>query len=306
MHMGDHRAVGNLLGEAAGLVAFVRTVETGSFSAAARSLRTTPSGVSKSVSRLEGLLGLKLFRRSTRLLTLTPDGETFFGNIAPLLRQIEESSDVFQADRGATGHLRVSLPSELARLLMPPIFTRFLPQHPGITLDLGTTDRHVDLIRENYDIAFRVGKVTGSDLMMRTLVHLEMVLVASPAFIETWGQVSSVERLREIPFARYAIDGRTYPVRFGDGSTMMPTGEVDLDTATAIRIAALSGVGVAYLTKCIVQEELDRGELIQLLPELELEMMPFQAVHAFGRMPTYRLQLFSDFIETEMRKHAPR
>ncbi len=298
--------MGNLLGETAGLVAFVRTVETGSFSAAARSLQTTPSGVSKSVSRLENLLGVKLFRRSTRILTLTPDGETFFGNIAPLLRQIEESSDVFQTDRGATGHLRVSLPSELARLLMPPIFTRFLPQHPGITLDLGTTDRHVDLIRENYDIVFRVGKVAGSDLMMRTLVHLEMALVASPAFVETRGRVSSVERLREIPFARYAIDGHPYPIQFADGATMIPTGRVDLDTATAIRIAALSGAGVAYLMKCIVQEELDRGELIQLLPDLELETMPFQAVHAFGRMPTYRLRLFSDFIETEIRKHALR
>jgi DNA-binding transcriptional LysR family regulator len=87
---------------------------------------------------------------------------------------------------------------------------------------------------------------------------------------------------------------------------MIPTGQVDLDTATAIRIAALSGVGVAYLMKCIVQEELDRGELIQILPDLELETMPFQAVHAFGRMPTYRLRLFSDFIETEMQKHASR
>ncbi len=296
----------NLLGETAGLVAFVRTVETGSFSAAARSLRTTPSGVSKSISRLESLLGLKLFRRSTRILTLTPDGETFFGSIAPLLRQIEESSDVFQADRGATGHLHVSLPSELARLLMVPIFTRFLPQHPGITLDLGTTDRHVDLIRENYDIAFRVGKVTGSDLMMRTLMHLDMALVASPAFVDTWGPVGTVERLRELPFARYAIDGHTYPIHFADGATMIPTGQVDLDTATAIRIAALSGVGVAYLMKCIVQEELDRGELIQILPDLELETMPFQTVHAFGRMPTYRLRLFSDFIETEMQKRASR
>ncbi len=294
----------SLLGETAGLVAFVKTVETGSFSAAARNLRTTPSGVSKSISRLESLLGLKLFRRSTRVLTLTPDGETFYARISPLLRQIDDSGDIFQPEHGATGHLRVSLPSELARLLLPAIFTRFVPQHPGITLDIGTTDRHVDLIRENYDIAFRVGKVEGSDLMMRTLVHLEMALVASPSFVKTWGPIDHADRLRDIPFARYAIDGNAYPIRFVDGATMMPAGQVDLDTGTAIRMAAVGGVGAAYLMKCIVQDELDRGELVQLLPGAKLESPPFQAVHAFGRMPTYRLRLFSDFIEAEMQKHA--
>lgn len=294
----------SLLSEMTGLVAFVRTVETGSFSAAARSLQTTPSGVSKSISRLETLLGLKLFRRSTRILMLTPDGEIFLEKISPLLRQIEDSADVFQSDHGATGHLRISMPSELARLLMPPIFTRFVPQYPGITLDLGTTDRHVDLIRENYDIAFRVGKVEGGDLMLRTLVHLEMALVASPAFLQRWGPISEPARLNDIPFARYAIAGHPYRIRFADGSTMTPSGQVDLDTATAIRMAAVDGVGVAYLMKCIVQDELDRGELVQVLPSVQLESLPFQAVHAFGRMPTHRLRLFSDFIEAEMQKHA--
>ncbi len=178
----------HLLSEAPGLAAFVRAVEAGSFSAAARDLGTTPSAVSKSVARLERHLGAKLFRRSTRVLALTPEGQAFFDRMAPLLQEIEQSADVVQPSADLRGRLRVSLPSEIARLLMDAILTRFLAQHPSLDLEIGITDRPVDLIREDYDVVFRVGHVPASDLMVRTLAQLEMVLVASPAFLDRWGR----------------------------------------------------------------------------------------------------------------------
>ena len=138
-----------LLSETAGLVTFVRVVETGSFSAAAKSLGATPSSASKSISRLENLLGAKLFRRSTRVLILTPEGEAFYERVMPLLRDIENATDVLQSNGTISGRLRISLPGEMGRLLVQSIFSGFLPSYPDISLEIGMTDSHVDIDRKS-------------------------------------------------------------------------------------------------------------------------------------------------------------
>lgn len=137
----------NLLNETSGLMAFVRTAEAGSFSAAARTLDTTPSAVSKSVARLEKKIGSRLFLRSTRALTLTQDGQIFFERIAPLLRDLDSSDEAIGAGSPLAGRLRVSMPSELAPLLLPRLFTGFAADNPNLHLDIGLTDRFVDLIQ---------------------------------------------------------------------------------------------------------------------------------------------------------------
>ncbi|CAN7765393.1 LysR family transcriptional regulator [Ensifer sp. Root31] len=293
-----------LLREATGLIAFVRTVQAGSFSAAARSLGATPSSISKSISRLERLLGVHLFRRSTRLLAMTQEGEAFYDKIMPLLEQIDSSAETVQSYRAPAGHLRASLPSELGRMILEPIFTEFVPMYPEISLSVGMTDRHVDLLRENYDVAFRVGQVEQTGLMCKTLSHLDMTLVASPSFLRKHGDIESLGQLKNIPFARYVADGKPYPIGFVDGGSILPSGRIDLDSATAIRDAALSGVGAAHLIKRTVQDDIDRGLLIELLPHVKLQTVPFQAVHASGRLPSFRLQLFTDFVATLMRSSA--
>lgn len=290
-----------LLSETAGLVTFVRTVETGSFSAAAKSLGATPSSASKSVSRLETLLGAKLFRRSTRVLMLTPEGEAFYERVMPLLRDIENSTDAVQSHGAVFGHLRISLPGEMGRLLLGPIFGNFMQSYPGITLEIGMTDSHVDILRDNYDIAFRAGHSDHNGLMSKTLAHLDMVLVAAPSLMERCGSVETIDDLREIPFARYSIQGRPYPVRFASGLEVQPQGRLDLDSATAIKEAAKRGLGAAHVLKRIVQDEIDDGSLVVLLPACHLEKIPFRALHAFGRMPNLRMQLLTDFVAEVLR-----
>lgn len=290
----------HLLSEAPGLVAFVRAVEAGSFSAAARDLGTTPSAVSKSVARLELHLGAKLFRRSTRVLALTPEGQAFFDRVSPLLQEIEQSADIVQPSAELRGRLRVSLPSEIARLLMDAILTRFPARHPALDLEIGITDRPVDLIREDYDVVFRVGHQPESDLMVRTLAQLEMVLVASPAFLDRWGAPRSVDDLRALPFARYFVGRRVPEIRFADGTTVATRGRVGFDSGFGLRAAATLGMGIAYLTRCIVEEDLRRGDLVVVLPDKPLPPMPFQALHAFGQAAPARVRILSDFIAEEI------
>lgn len=294
----------SLLNQSASLVAFVRAVEAGSFSAAARNAGTTPSAISKGIGRLETELGTKLFRRSTRTLSLTPDGQAFFDRIAPLLRDIDDSADAIRPSGDARGRLRVSMPSEFGRLLMKPIATEFLATHPDLELDLVLVDRHVDVIGEGYDVVFRVGETAESDLKTRTLARLEMALVASPEFIREQGNPTTVDALRELPFVRYLLRGRSLPVIFADGTTIVPQGRMGLDTGFGLRTAALSGMGVAYLMKCTVQEDIDRGDLIQIMKKHRLPSLPLQALHAFGRFTPVRVKLFSDFIAQQVRDIA--
>lgn len=294
----------NMLGETSGLMAFVRTVEAGSFTAAARDLGTTPSAVSKSVARLEKKIGTRLFLRSTRTLTLTQDGKVFFERLAPLLRELDASDDAIRQQAAPHGRLRISMPGELAPLLLPRLFGIFAKAYPDLQLDIGLTDRFVNLVREDYDVALRAGSPLPEDLIVRRLADLPMVMVASPDFVAAWGDPESAEALARLPFARYAMGGAVQPVRLVGGATFMPNGRIDCDTGTALIHAALNGLGAAYLLRCLVKEELRAGRLVELAPEITLPKLPLSALHAFGRTVPARVRLFCDFMAGEAKALA--
>ncbi|OBU66032.1 LysR family transcriptional regulator [Stenotrophomonas maltophilia] len=292
----------NLLNNTTTLLAFVRSIETGSFSAAARALGLTPSSVSKSITRLEAELRAKLFHRSTRHLQPTEEGLALFERVAPLLRGLEDAADAIRTDGDARGLLRVSMPGEIGRLLQNSLTTRFLDAHPGLRLDLSLSDRHVDVIREGYDVAFRIGYPADSDLTAHPIATLAMALVASPALLSRCGMPVTPEDLRNLPMLRYLFESRSAAITFADGTSMQPNGRVGLDTGAALRAAALAGVGVAHLTRCSVQHDLDCGALVQVLPSRRLQDLPLQTIHAFGRLMPARVRLLTDFVTAEMRQ----
>jgi DNA-binding transcriptional LysR family regulator len=287
----------------AGLTAFVATVESGSFSTASEQLGTTPSAISKSVGRLEQRLGTKLFRRSTRSLTLTVEGAAYYERAAPLLRELEDAEEVARSASTARGMLRITMPSELGRLLMDAVTNDFLPQHPEIRLDIGMTDRSVDLIREGYDLALRAGKLSDSGLTVRTLGELPMALIASPKHLKRNGRPRSLDDLSRAMHVRYMLGGRPFPIRFMDGSVVTPEGRLDLDSGFALRLAALNGVGIAYLLRCTVEADIRSRHLEVVLPQRQLERVPLHFLHAFGRTPPLRVRLFMDFIAAEIAPH---
>src|SRR6516164_3413160 len=158
-----------ILEKTTGLLAFVRTVETGSFTNAGRVIGSSPSAIAKSVARLERRLGIRLLQRSTRTLGLTAEGSAYYERVAPLLRAIEDADNVVQTVRDARGLLRVTAPTDLSRTLLTAWIEAFASRHPKLKLELNILDRRVDLIREGYDIAVRVGAVSDSGLVGRKL-----------------------------------------------------------------------------------------------------------------------------------------
>lgn len=282
------------------LVAFVRTVEAASFSGAARTLGATPSAISKRIARVESRLGARLFHRSTRSLALTQEGAAYYDRVAPLLRALDEAADVVHAPATAQGSLKITAPASLGRALMHPITGDFMPRNRGLRLDIGLTDRHVELIREGFDVALRAGDIADSDLNSRLLARLPMALAASPAYLAARGVPDDVAALRRHDHVRYVVGGRPYPVRFADGSVFTPEGVLDTDSSMAMRIAALNGLGIVYMLRLAIQEDLDAGRLSLVLPGHALPTVPVYALHAFGRHTPARARLFIDFVAAQL------
>jgi DNA-binding transcriptional LysR family regulator len=279
-----------------GLHAFVRAAEAGSFSAAARLAGTTPSAVSKSVERLEHRLGVKLFLRSTRSLALTVDGTAYYERVAPLLRALGEASDVLTGADATAGLLRVNLPGVLAPILVEALVGDFVGRWPRIKLEISVTDRHVDLVREGFDVAIRAGEVDRADWMVRRIATVPLVLVAAPGLLESAGRPTTRDELLRAAHIRYRLGSRAYPIRFADGSELLPDGALDTDSGQAMRTAALAGIGIAQLLRIAVADDLADGRLVEVLPRDPLIPVSVQAIHAFGRLPPHRVRLFTEFV----------
>ncbi|KAB2670021.1 DNA-binding transcriptional LysR family regulator [Ochrobactrum sp. RC6B] len=294
----------NLLNETAGLLAFVRTVEAGTFSAAARLLKTSPSAVSRSVARLETLIQTRLFLRSTRTLVLTADGHSLFERLSPLLRELNMAGDDINASKEISGRVRFSMPSELAPLFLETILSDFAVRYPAIQLEIGLTDQHVDIIRDDYDVAFRVGTVASSDLMIKRLVDFKMIMVSSPPFAKKHGSPSTAEEAARVPFARYELNGISRKIRLSDGSEFTPTGPIACDTGQALKAAARHGIGAAVVMRCIVKDELEEGKLVEFGRQLKIQPMPFNVVHAFKHQVPLRVRLLCDLVERRAKELA--
>ena len=285
-----------ILEKTTGLVAFVRTVDAGSFSAASRLIGSSQSAVSKSVARLERRLGVRLIQRSTRTLSLTAEGTAYYERVGPLLRAIEEAEDVVQVASEAKGLLRVSAPQEFGRMLIASWAPEFLARHPGVKLELNVTDRNVDIIREGYDLAIRMGALRDTELFSRKLADLHWILVASPAYLERRGHPQTIEDLRSHSCLRYLTAGRPWPFEFASGDSIVPDGQFDTDDSGSIRQAALNSAGIAYQLRMTVTDYLNDGHLVEVLPHLAMPALPAYALHAFGRQLPIRGRLFIDFL----------
>ncbi|MEH2471405.1 DNA-binding transcriptional LysR family regulator [Nitrobacteraceae bacterium AZCC 2161] len=285
-----------ILEKTAGLVAFVRTVDAGSFASAARLIGASPSAVSKSVARLEQRLGVRLLQRSTRTLSPTAEGAAYYDRVAPHLRAIEEAEDIVQIPGNVRGLLRVTVPTTFGRPLIAAWAGPFLARYPDIKLELSVTDRRVDLIRESFDIAVRIGEQQDTNLIGRSLGVLHYVLAASPKYLERRGTPGSIEDLKEHACLRYLPAGRPLPFTFADGTRIVPEGPFDTDDAQYLIEAALEGAGITQFMRLAIKNELADGRLRIVLPELPMFTTPVFVLHPFGRQLPLRARLFIDFL----------
>jgi DNA-binding transcriptional LysR family regulator len=291
-----------IMEKTAGLVAFIRTVDSGSFANAARLVGASPSAVSKSVARLEQRLGVRLLQRSTRTLTPTAEGTAYYERVAPHLKAIEEAEDVVQVTETVRGVLRVTVPTFFGRALIAAWVHAFADRYPDIRLELSVTDRYVDIIRESFDVAIRIGELDDTGLIGRSLGRSQYVLVASPRYLERRGIPQSPEDLKQHACLRYLQAGRARSFLFADGTSIITEGPFDTDDGNHLLEAALQGAGIAQFMRFAIEDDLAAGRLVIVLPGIPMVTTPIHVLHAFGRQLPLRARFFIDFLVDEVGK----
>jgi DNA-binding transcriptional LysR family regulator len=251
--------------------AFVRSIELGSFSAAARELKLSPSALSKLVTRLERGLKVRLLARTTRRLTPTPEGELFVGRCRRILAEMEDAEmEVGRARERPRGRLRMHVGVGMAMHLVLPVLPRFLEMHPEVQIDLIVEDRQVDIVRENLDMSVRPWTPESTSLVVRKLFEFERWLCASPAYLRRHGKPRSPDDLaRHRCMAVSSIPNNDkWSFRTAAGRRVVDvTLGASMNNADAVYRLALAGVGIGRLNEFIIAEALRDGRLVQVLAD---------------------------------------
>lgn len=242
---------------------FVRVVEHGAFSAAARSLRMTPSALSKLVARLERRLGVRLVNRSTRKLQLTPEGAAFYLRCVKVLEDIDEAERNAATTAAPRGRVRINANVQFGLHYLFPLIPSFLAQHPEVTLDISLTDQVIDLLEQRADVAIRVGALRPSQLMQRKLGESPMRVVAAPDYLARCGTPRDLEELDRhnrvgFSFAR-VFDAWPFRTRPGASTTLPAVGNAQVSDGESLRRLALAGVGIARLSLFHIAPDLRAG-----------------------------------------------
>jgi DNA-binding transcriptional LysR family regulator len=277
-------------------LAFAETAKHGSFAAAARELGGAPSTLAKAVGRLESALGVKLFHRTTRQVSLTVDGERLFLRCQRVLAEVEElQAEAAGARAAPSGTLRVDLPIVYGRRVVLPILAELLRRHPGLELDVRLQDGYVDLIRDGIDFAVRVGALQDSTLIARRIDRQRLVLCTSPAYVAARGMPRHIDELaaHDAVLFRQPTSGRNRPWQFRQRGTPIeihPRAHVRVNDGEGMVEAAKLGLGLCQLPDNMVEGEIARGELIEVLPSCRPEAQPISVVYPSGRLVPARVR----------------
>ncbi|SUQ58082.1 D-malate degradation protein R [Raoultella terrigena] len=266
---------------------FITVVEHGSFTAGAVALSTTPSVLSRSVSRLEVRLGRQLLQRTTRRVSLTEAGRLYLEQARAAFSLLDEAGRDAQGQEGElTGRVRLSVPTTYGHYRLPPLLARFARQYPQVQVELNITNRNVDLVAEGFDLAIRLGQLPDSGLVARKLEDAALLLVASPDYLQRMGTPRTLEELQRhlcLPFVMPRT-GRLAPWVFRDGGDdvdWLPASSIKTsDDVLGVVSLAERGMGICQSYEFIVRERMQRGQLTEVLPQYRGRSRPFSVIYA--------------------------
>ena len=255
------------------LIAFAAVIDTGSFSAAAERLGQTPSGVSRTISRLEDHLGMTLMHRTTRRLQLTEEGSWLLGRARSLLADLANTELEAAARRSQpSGLVRVNAATPALDHLLAPLLPDFLAAYPLVQLELVSGETYVDLIEERADLAIRIGALPDSTLNARRLGASRLGVLAAPSYLDKHGVPASVEDLKAHRTLGFTAPAslNTWPLRHAGGEGWTVTPSVAASSGETVRHLALSGTGIASLSDFLTRADVEAGRLVPVLEDATL------------------------------------
>lgn len=286
---------------------FLRVVEAGSFSEAARLLRMTPSTVSKLVARIEVRLGVRLLERSTRRLSLSAEGRLYYERSQALLGELDDiERELMQGAANASGTVRINSSVALGTTALEPLLPAFWQAYPHIVVDLSLSDEIVDLYLDRTDIAFRVGKLPDSGMMARHLGTIRRKIVAAPAYLERCGTPRTTEDLagHNCLGFNFRRSAPVWPLQEG-GRTVerQLSGSLQANNGETVRRLAVAGVGLARLGDYHARADLEAGRLVEVLAGVvESDQEEINAVYLGSERMPQRVRAFLDFATPRLRE----
>ena len=282
---------------------FARVVEAGTFTKAADSLQMPNATVTKLIQSLEAHLGVKLLQRTTRRVSVTPDGAAYYEKTGRFLKELGDIDSSFgNAQATPRGHLRIDCGGSTATLLLIPALPEFLQRYPDIQIDLGVSDRHVDLIADNVDCVIRGGVLTDMSMIGRQIGAASWVTCATPVYLEQHGvpthpdQLSTGHRVVSYLSAR---TGRVTPLRFSKGAEKLDLTlphAVGVNDSNAHFAAGLAGLGIIQTFAYTAHAQIASGTLVPVLADWQPPPYPFYVVYPPNRHVSNRLRVFIDWI----------
>jgi LysR family transcriptional regulator, regulator for bpeEF and oprC len=281
----------------------VQVVDLNGFARAADKLGLPRASVTTIIQGLEAHLGSRLLQRTTRRLSLTADGEMFYEHAQRILGEVEEVETTFiDGKRHPRGRLHVDMPTSIGRQIVVPALRQFHALYPDIELKLGMNDRQIDIVQEGVDCVLRVGELADSSMVARRLGLLSRLTCASPAYLERFGRPASLDGLaghQGVLYFSPHLGNRSYPFDFmkdGAGVEVPLRGAIAVNDSDAYVMCGVEGYGLLQPALFMVLEQLERGELVEVLPQHRPAPMPVSAVYPHNRQPSHRVRLFIDWV----------
>lgn len=289
---------------------FARVAELASFTQAAEALGIPKASASTAVQQLETQLGTRLLHRTTRRVQLTQDGQAYYERCKDLLADVDELQSMFQHAEGAglKGRVRIDMSTGMARNVVVPRLPELLARHPGLEVELSSTERRVDVVREGFDCVLRTGAVVDSSLVARPLGLARLVNCASPAYLRAHGTPRS---LADLPGHRLVHFVNTLGARSAgfeavvDGALVLTPmqGALTVNNAEAYMAGCLAGLGLIQVPHLGVVDLLARGDLIEVLPQLAAPPMPLTLMYANRRNLPRRVRTVMDWLAQVVAEH---
>lgn len=287
------------------LALFVRISELGKIGRAGEEFGLSTTNASQRIQQLESEVGVRLFHRSTRVVTLTQDGEVFLQHARRILDDVEETRNVFKGDADKIqGKLRLTVSSSYGRIYIVPFIPELIERYPDLEIEIDFSDKMVDVIEEGFDVAFRIGDLPSSSLLARSLSDNPTALVASPAYLEKHGYPETPQDLKQhvcLPFAN--MKGWAFKDSDGKFHKVSVHGPVALNWGDAISDLVEANVGIGMASYWHAGPSIKSGRLKQVLPEYTLwPESKIWAVRPPGRLMPVRVKVFLDYIEGVIKK----
>jgi DNA-binding transcriptional LysR family regulator len=294
----------------AAMNAFVRVVEAGTFTKAADTLDLPNATVTRLIQGLEQDLKVKLLHRTTRSVTVTPEGATYYERVVRLLADLTDIESSTSLSQGKpAGRVRVEAPAAIGTMVIVPALSGFYRDFPDVEVELGIGNRRSDLVAEGVDCAIRAGDISEQLIVARQIGAFRFVTCATPAFLETHGTPKTLEDLTQLPTAGMisARTGRPLPFRYSDGTNepnLTLNHKLLVNDTNSYVAAALAGLGLIQAPSYAVNEALEAGLLVPLLQEWQTPSIPVHVLYAPNRYLSAKVRVFIDWAVAVFEQNA--